>query len=139
MAKPWILCALSSILVFSCRIPEREVPSDIINDSLMRVILLDVYLAEGGRSGGQRMFDDRVISDYYEMIFEKHKIDSASFSRSFDFYSSYPLKMAAIHEKIVRRLMEIDAQKAAIADSARLKLQENRPVIMEEEDFDLDY
>jgi hypothetical protein len=105
----------------------------------MRVILLDVYLAEGGRSGGQRMFDDRVISDYYEMIFEKHKIDSASFSRSFDFYSSYPLKMAAIHEKIVRRLMEIDAQKAAIADSARLKLQENRPVIMEEEDFDLDY
>jgi hypothetical protein len=124
MAKVWSLCVIGSLWLVGCKIPEHEAPNDIINDSLMKAVLLDIYLAEGARSGGQRMFDERVIDDYYQMIFEKHKIDSIQFRTSFDFYSAYPNKMAEIHDKLVRKLMEIDAQKAALADSSRKKLQE---------------
>ncbi len=119
MVKHWILFVVVSILSIQCRIPERQIPEGILSDSSMRTILFDVYLAEGGRSGGKKMLDERSIDDYYEMIYRKHGITKERFSQSFAFYSEYPEKMAAIHEQLVRQLMELDAKLASKADSAR--------------------
>jgi hypothetical protein len=105
--------ALAVLLLTGCRIPPVEIPDDVLAKDAMVDIMEDVYLAEGGRAGGVKMFDDAVIGDYYDLIFEKHNTDKETFEKTFIFYSEQPAMMLEIHDRVIRRLMEREAQMAA--------------------------
>ncbi|MCC5917741.1 MAG: DUF4296 domain-containing protein [Cryomorphaceae bacterium] len=114
MVLRWIFIVSSCLFLGSCKVPPIEPPETVLDEDAMVRILEDMYLAEGGRVGGNRMFDDLLIGDYYDMIFEKHQIDSVYFSQTMDFYNINPELMLKIHDRVIRRLMERDAAMEAI-------------------------
>ena len=105
--------ALCGLILTGCKIPPTEIPDDVLAKDHMVNIMEDVYLAEGGRVGGVKMFDEAVIGDYYDLIFEKHDIQKETFEKAFTFYSNQPAMMLEIHDRVIRRLMEREAQMAA--------------------------
>ncbi len=128
MAKLWRLIAVS-ILLSACKIPPKDIPSDVLGMDTMVDIMVDVHLAEGGRAGGSKMYNEAHIVDFYEAIYEKYGLDKKAFDHSFSFYNQNPDLMLVVHDRVIRRLNEIDAFLESIrdipSDSIHLPIQDS--------------
>jgi len=108
MGKLWPLIA-ASILLYGCKTPPKEVPPDVLDMDTMVDVMVDVHLAEGGRAGGSKMYNEAHIVDFYEAIYDKYGLDKEAFDHSFSFYNQNPDLMLVVHDRVIRRLNEIDA------------------------------
>lgn len=122
MEKRLILFVVS-LLLTSCKVPPIQIPEDVLDMETMVDLMVDVHLAEGGRAGGSKMYNEAHIVDFYEAIYEKYGLDKASFDHSFSFYNQNPALMLEVHDKVIRRLNEIDAQLEGGKDAQQDTLQ----------------
>ncbi|MCH8546614.1 MAG: DUF4296 domain-containing protein [Cryomorphaceae bacterium] len=128
MGKHLILFAVS-LLLTSCKVPPVQIPEDVLDKETMVDLMVDVHLAEGGRAGGSKMYNEAHIVDFYEAIYLKYGLDKTSFDHSFSFYNQHPELMLEVHDKVIRRLNEIDAQleksRDVSSDSLHLQKEES--------------
>lgn len=107
----WYL--LSLLLLLGCQAPEDHKPDDLIPEDRMVDILTEVHLAESQTSRLSLGSTDssRVAYKHIETkLFQKMKVDTSVYSRSFIFYSSHPKYMERIYQNVVDRLKKKTGQ-----------------------------
>lgn len=96
-----ITIALTIFIFGSCG---RKVPEGVVQQQEMKALLLDMHLADGQLAAmlvdSARMYRDA----YYQAIFHRYAIDSATFERSINFYSSRPALLKTMYVDIEKQL-----------------------------------
>jgi hypothetical protein len=129
-------------LCFACK---PGVPKDLIQPDQMEKVLYDIHLADG-YIGAQGKPDTVkiVASSYYKGIYNKFKIDSATYVKSLNYYYNNPVTLSKMYENIIKQLENerkrndkrieietIETQRKNLAKSTQVfdvsKLAEGRP------------
>ncbi len=95
------------ILIFASCDTETDVPSDLLQPEKMTEVMEDIYLSEGivANSGSQdRSAERQMAIDYYSVVYKKHKVDSAVFRKTFDYYTMHPKLMQQVSDQVIERL-----------------------------------
>ena len=106
---------LVSLFVFSCtsntiyKEPENLIPKD-----SMIVLLVDMQLAVGARSG--KNIDDKYGLNYMPLIYEKYKIDSTRFAESSFYYSTDIDNYTKILKEVKSRLQKFNTDNELIIE-----------------------
>src|SRR5690606_16985440 len=98
------LITIVLVILAFCGACSDKVPEDVVPQAQMEAILLDMHLADGQLAS--MMADSaRVYRDaYYKAIFDRYAIDSATFERSIEFYSTRPGTMKTLYIGIEKQL-----------------------------------
>ena len=111
------LLLLSTLLgLASCRTQAEEPvrPDWLLPEDSMVMILTDVHLAEGARSGTRVLGDSlHRPSDYYKKVYEKYGIDAAQYDSIFSWYSAHAPLMNELYAHVLERLNRLEAQQQA--------------------------
>lgn len=98
-----LITIVLTILIFSFACG-RKVPEDIVPQQQMGALLLDMHLADG-QLASMMADSGRVYRDaYYNAIFNRYGIDSNTFERSIEFYSTRPEVMKTLYINIEKQL-----------------------------------
>ncbi|MGJ8683670.1 MAG: DUF4296 domain-containing protein [Nonlabens sp.] len=110
------------ILLGSCsRIERTPKPDPFFDTQEMADIMTDVYLVEGSMTANRKSFAELgIIADDY--IYQKHNIDSVSFSNNFNYYADRV-------DEFLLVLDIVDEKLAVIKDSVNTRqLNSKKPV-----------
>lgn len=104
------------LLLLGCQdVKYPEKPKDLIPEDKMVEILIDVHLFNAGKSVN-RLPLQKTGRTPFELIYEKHNIDSLQYEKSNAYYGAYLNKYERIHLKVKDSLeskkAEIDTLKA---------------------------
>jgi len=91
---------LITIFFVACK---DSVPEEIIPESKMTDILLDLHVADGYMLYGSAASENRHW-DYFSGIYKRYGTDSASVRKSLEYYASHPQKLQDIYAEISKRL-----------------------------------
>lgn len=82
----------------------KEVPEGIVPEKQMTALLIDMHLADGQLAS--MMIDSARVyrDDYYQAIFNRYAVDSTTFERSIEFYSTRPALMKELYINIEKQL-----------------------------------
>lgn len=98
-----LIIILLTILLFGIACG-RKVPEGIVPQKQMEPLLLDMHLADG-QLAAMPLDSARSYRDaYYGAIFNHYGIDSTTFERSIEFYSTRPELMKTMYANIDKRL-----------------------------------
>ena len=104
--QKFLLAAIISVVLISCKQDEVKIPSAIIQPEEYAVVLSDIHLLEAEVMEYRWPADS--LRDYldknYQVIFTIHKITPAQFKKSYDFYLNHPKILKEIYEKVVEDL-----------------------------------
>lgn len=106
----WLLFFFLSLAV-ACTNEVRVVPipENVLPPDSMVAVLRDLHLMESGINGhffqSNNISSDRAV--LREIVFKKHKIESAVFLRSVEFYSANPEHFDAVYEKVIIELSKL--------------------------------
>ena len=110
---PFIVCfgtsLLSVQLLVSCMAPEDKKPDNLINADQMANILTEVHLAESriSRLSLRSLDSSNIAYKHLETKFLKQfGVDTATFRRSYVFYSSHPQQMEEVYKRVVEKLQK---------------------------------
>lgn len=91
------------LFLFSCK--NDKLPEGIIGRKEMASLLVDVHLADGAVY--MTAIPDS-INKYgmglYKAVFNKHKVDSVTFRKSFQYYARNPIDMDKIYNVVMKEL-----------------------------------
>ena len=125
---------------------EEDIPNDVLSQEKMTHVMIEIHILEAkiGRLG-ITTDSAKIVYDHLEKeIFAKSGTDSASFFRSFEYYSTHPEPFSVVYNAVVDSLMElesidklnVEAKKEALkkadslglnSDSLRLELEADSP------------
>lgn len=94
-------------LLSACTAPEDKRPDNLIPDDQMADILTEVHLAEAQVSRlSLRSIDSSNIAYKHleSQILKKFGVDTATYRKSYIFYSSHPANMEAIYQRVTGKL-----------------------------------
>lgn len=101
-------------LLAACTDLDDKQPDNLIPESQMAAVLTEIHLAEArvSRLGLGSMDSSNMVYKRLErQIFQKFKVDTSAYSKSYVYYSSHPLQMEAIYKQITENLKKkVDAQ-----------------------------
>lgn len=86
---------------------EPEVPKGTIPEAKMAQILTDMHLLEArvGRLAMTSLDSSTIVTEHLKLqIFKKYGTDSATYNRSYQFYSTNPVFFERIYEEVVKKL-----------------------------------
>lgn len=94
------------LFLISCGEPDNQ-PKGLLSKEQMVNILTDIHIAEARANRSQlRSFDS--IQVYYKVlendVFKKHKVDSAAYKRSYQYYLEHMKEMDDIYTAVVDSL-----------------------------------
>lgn len=115
--KPWVL---SVIFFLSCT---KTTPENIIPEEKMIRVLTDVHIADGNTPA----FSDpdsvkQRMSAYLKAVYQKHKIDSAKFRRSLQYYSRRPELLQEMYGQVEKNLIGKEKMLIRIEETKRKRL-----------------
>lgn len=96
-------------LVSACTAPENKPPDNLLSEDKMADILTEVHLAEARISRvNLRSVDSSQIAYKHleDKIFKKFGVDTATYRKSYIFYSSHPANMEAIYKQVTEKLQK---------------------------------
>lgn len=100
-----LLSILIIVFASACS-SENEKPEDVLSKDEMVGILLDIHLAEARVSQAKMPLDSSL--NYYVFlekgIFEKHRIDSATYRKSMEYYTFHIMELDEIYEAVLDSL-----------------------------------
>ncbi|SOD95442.1 DUF4296 domain-containing protein [Spirosoma fluviale] len=104
---------LSGWLVAACTAPENKPPENLLTEEQMASILTEVHMAEAkiSRINLRSIDSSNIVYKHLESaIFKKNGVDTATYRKSYIFYSSHPADMEAIYQRVTERLKKkVDA------------------------------
>ena len=110
-----LVLLLVSLFVFSCTSNTiYKEPDNLIPKDSMIVLLVDMQLAVGARSG--KNIDDKYGLNYMPLIYEKYKIDSARFVESSFYYSTDIDNYTKILKEVKSRLQKFNTDNELIIE-----------------------
>lgn len=102
-------------LVSACTAPEDQRPDDLIDEDRMVAILTEVHIAEARVSRlslGSIDSSNMAYKHLESQIFRRFGIDTATYRKSYIFYSAHPGNMEAIYKQVTEKLkVKIDQKK----------------------------
>ena len=104
--KKIIYILLALILFQSCK-KTTKVPRDLIQKDKMSAILIDIHEAEGLVTESRFLNTDsaKILYERLEKdIFKKHKVDTALYYRSYEFYANTLDLMESLYKRVVDTL-----------------------------------
>ncbi|GAB3740916.1 DUF4296 domain-containing protein [Spirosoma lituiforme] len=96
-------------LVSACTAPENKPPDNLLSEAKMADILTEVHLAEARISRvNLRSVDSSQIAYKHleDKIFKKFGVDTATYRKSYIFYSSHPANMEVIYKQVTEKLQK---------------------------------
>ncbi len=108
---------LGGWLVAACTAPDDKRPENLIPDDKMADILTEVHLAESqvSRLSLRAVDSSNIAYKHLESrIFKKFGVDTATYRKSYIFYSSHPADMEIIYKRVTEKLKkktEVKSQK----------------------------
>lgn len=104
MKKKIITLASFLLFISSCsyKLENLEAPIDLIPQDSFTLVLYDIMILEAyfDASNRDQLIDNIELIKATEPIFEKHKIDSARFTSSMDYYSHHQELLSEIYNSI---------------------------------------
>ena len=81
-------------------------PKNLISESVMAEVLADVHIAEANIQMANSEDDSihQTYINYYNAVFEKHKISSEAFIQSMDYYIKNPVLLQNIYDDVTEIL-----------------------------------
>jgi len=121
-----LLSALLGLPGCRSQAEEPARPAWLLPEDSMVMILTDVHLAEGARSGTRVLGDSlHRPSDYYKKLYEKYGIEAARYDSVFSWYSAHAPLMNKLYARVLERLNRLEAQQQAQGEkSSKAKDQE---------------
>ena len=108
---------LSLFLLGACgpkNLEEPEEPSWLLPHDSMVLILTDLHLVEGARSGQRIMGDSlRAPDRYYQALWKKYDISKARYDSNFYYYSRQAPQMNELYAKVLKRLSKLESWQEA--------------------------
>ena len=86
---------------------EPDVPTGTITEAKMANILTDMHVLEAriGRLGLTSLDSSTIVAEHLKLkIFKKYSTDSATYNRSYQFYSTNPVFLERIYGDVVKQL-----------------------------------
>jgi hypothetical protein len=108
-----IFFLLIIILLTQCS-SSPSIPKGIIETETMAQILADIHLTESKLSKVSfQSYDSSKVAfrELERRIFEKYKVDSLTYKKSYDFYANHPEYMVQVYEKVDKILATKKAKK----------------------------
>lgn len=106
---------MSLFMVMACQAPEDKRPDNLIEPNRMAAILTEVHMVENrvSRLGLSSIDSSNMAYKHLEkQVFQKFKVDTTTYTKSYIYYSSHPREMEAIYTKVVENLKKkIDVKK----------------------------
>lgn len=103
-----------SCLLFSCKpsLEEDEtIPSNILSEDQMIIVLTDAYLAEGASGINVKSVPgEKFDSAYVFNPLKDNNIEKAQFDSSLVYYTKHPKKLKIIYDKVLDKLSVIQAK-----------------------------
>ena len=107
-SKPYWQSLLVGIwLTGACTAPEDQRPDNLIDEDRMAAILTEVHMAEArvSRLSLGSIDSSNIAYKHLEgQIFRKFDTDTATYRKSYSFYSSHPADMEVIYKKVTQKL-----------------------------------
>lgn len=100
------LCALSYLSACKKKIEALETPADVLTPDKMVRIQIRLHLAEAKAMQSRIGADtaDALYLHYQKEILAKEQIDTATYKRSFRFYSQHPAEFDKIYAQVIDSL-----------------------------------
>lgn len=101
-----IYFSLSAFLIMGCQ-DEPEVPEGTVSEAKMAQILTDIHILEArvGRLGMTSLDSSTIVTEHLKLqIFKKYGVDSATYNKSYQFYSTNPFFLERIYNNVVKDL-----------------------------------
>jgi len=82
-----------------------RIPDTVIQPPQMERVLYDIHMVDGYINTMSKPDSARRISAaFYKGVYKKHGIDSATYSRSMDYYYKHPQVLSDMYEHIKKKL-----------------------------------
>lgn len=97
-------------LLSACSAPEDERPDNLVPEDRMAEILTQVHIAEArvSRLGLRSVDSSNIVYKHLEsQIFQKYKVDTSAYRKSYIYYSSHPKDMEAIYKRVTAKLQKM--------------------------------
>ncbi|ARK11556.1 DUF4296 domain-containing protein [Fibrivirga algicola] len=107
-----------SLLLVQCNSGSTELgaePANLVDEEKMANILTEIHLAEARVSKMAIPSTDTstlLFKRLQSQTLKKFDVDTASYTKSFIYYSARPAKLAKIYEQVVEKLTVIERKKA---------------------------
>lgn len=94
------------LLFVSCQTQEQQTPEGILTKQQMVAILQELHQTEAKLLDAQLSADTATVlyKNYLTDICKKHQTDTATFEKSFQYYSSYPDHFDLLYETVIDSL-----------------------------------
>ncbi|MDR3328245.1 MAG: DUF4296 domain-containing protein [Prevotellaceae bacterium] len=100
--KNKIFYIIIALVLFSCSMQ----PFGVMNSEKMEDVLYDFYIADATIST-KRLSSER--NEYYNYVFEKHKISKNKFEKSIKWYAAKPQRLELIYSNVKNRIEKLQA------------------------------
>ncbi|GAB3505557.1 hypothetical protein GCM10027341_37380 [Spirosoma knui] len=100
---------LSGCLLAACSAPADDRPDNLVPPDRMADILTEVHIAEArvSRLGLRSVDSSNIVYKHLEnQIFQKFKVDTAAYRKSYIYYSSHPSDMEVIYKQVTGKLQK---------------------------------
>ncbi|QNL49887.1 DUF4296 domain-containing protein [Olivibacter sp. SDN3] len=106
---------IALILLAACN-KDRK-PADIVSQKEMVSLLSDFHLAEGYIYSLPQDSSRLLANKYYQAVFDKYGVDSASFHKSLIYYSQDPQTLNGIYAQVEQHLQQMQTTEQGIRDA----------------------
>lgn len=110
---PFALILIAVLLFSSCSKEEEKRPEEVLSESEMVDVMVDVHLAEAvlTRKRGENQKVDKLTDAYYQKIYEKHNITKKTFETSFSYYQQNLSDLQRIYEQVITELNKMQRER----------------------------
>lgn len=107
----WLLVLVFS--VFACEEPILEKPENLLSESKMIEMMVDIHLAEAAFQS--RQFQDSLLrnstsADFYYSVLSDHQVVDTVFEKSFVYYASNPKRFEKMYQDVMNQLNEMEQE-----------------------------
>ncbi len=112
---PFRILIVTGFFLCSCGDPRVITEGNplIVTDSLipkekMVRMLVDIHIVEAGLAGrqGQGIGQKKLVSQYYEGVFERYQVSRKRYDDNLKYYRQNPEEFSQMYEEVVRKLTE---------------------------------
>lgn len=106
MRRTLIYFSLFAFMLLGCQ-DEPEIPAGTVSEAKMAQILTDIHITEArvGRLGMTSLDSSTIVTEHLKLqIFKKYGVDSSTYNKSYQFYSTNPVFLERIYNTVVRDL-----------------------------------
>lgn len=118
--KKWLILGFLLVLISCSGTKEEEtVPKDsVLTESQMVDVLYDMYLTEAFIRQKERDGQNNIYytEHYYDLMFEKHQIDTLILKRSYQYYAHKPELLKEMNQKALDSLIILETNIGSIQE-----------------------